>query len=80
MTLEITNNQTEQKMYLDERNCSIRVVDSLNDGLWGHKVSDALCGGYLLVFKSIQQILTAMLLVAVFHNGPQCLCPRHLVM
>lgn len=33
---------------------------------------------YLLVFKSVQQILTAMLLVAVLNDGPQRLRPRHL--
>lgn len=75
-------------MYLDERDCSVRVVDGLYHGLWRHKVCDALrsgqvvlsggCCGYLLVFKSVQQILTAVLLVAVLHNGPQRLSPWHL--
>lgn len=75
-------------MYLDERNCSVRVVDGLYHSLCGHKVSDTLrsgqvvlgggCRGYLLIFKSVQQILTAMLLVAVLDDGPQRLRPGHL--
>lgn len=36
------------------------------------------CRGYLLIFKSVQQILAAVLLVAVFNNGPQRLSPGHL--
>lgn len=35
-------------------------------------------GGYLLIFESVQEVLTAVLLVAVFHNGAQSLRPRHL--
>lgn len=75
-------------MYLDERHCSVRVVDGLYHCLRGHKVGDALCSGqvvlgvgcrgYLLIFKSVQQILAAVLLVAVLHNGPQRLRPGHL--
>lgn len=51
-------------------------------------MSDTLCCGqvvlgggyrcYLCVFKSVQQILTAVLLVAVLNDGPQRLRPRHL--
>lgn len=67
-------------MYLDERHCSVGVVDGLYHSLCGHKVSDTLRSGqvvlgggyrgYLLIFKSVQQILTAMLLVAVLNDGP----------
>lgn len=74
-------------MYLDKRDCPVRVVDGLYHSLRGHKVSDTLRSGqvvlgggrgYLMVFKSIQQILTAVLLVAVLDDGPQCLRPRYL--
>lgn len=36
------------------------------------------CCGYLVIFKSVQQILAAVLLVAVLNNGPQRLRPGHL--
>lgn len=75
-------------MYLDERDCSVRVVDGLYHSLRGHEVSDTLRSGqvvlgwghrgYLLVFKRIQQILAAVLLVAVLNDGPQRLRPRYL--
>lgn len=80
--------QSSDRRYLDERHCSVGVVDGLHHGLRGHQVSDALCGGqvvlrgggrgHLLVLKSVQQILTAVLLVAVLDDGPQRLCPGHL--
>lgn len=44
----------------------------------GQVVLGGGCRGYLLVFKSIQQILTAVLLVAVLNDGPQRLRPGHL--
>lgn len=74
-------------MHLNERDCSIGVVDGLYHGLRRDEVSDALRGqvvlrgcrrGYLLVFKCVQQVLAAVLLVAVLHDGSQCLRPRHL--
>lgn len=79
--------QNATKMYLDERDCSVRVVDGLYHSLRGHKVSDTLRSGqvvlgggrgYLMVFKCVQQILAAVLLVAVLNDGPQRLRPRHL--
>lgn len=44
----------------------------------GEVVLGGVYRGYLLVFKSVQQILTAVLLVAVLNNSPQRLRPRHL--
>lgn len=35
--------------------------------------------GCLLVLKGVEQVLPAMLLIAVLHNGPQCLGPGHLL-
>lgn len=35
-------------------------------------------GCHLLVLERVQQILAAVLLVAVLHYGPQRLCPRDL--
>lgn len=34
---------------------------------------------YLLVLESVQQVLTAVLLVAVLHDCSQRLCPRYLM-
>ena len=44
----------------------------------GQVVLGGGCRGYLLVLKCIQQILTAVLLVAVLNDGPQRLRPGHL--
>ena len=46
-------------------------------------MGDALGGGEvvlgnLLVLEGIQQVLSTVLLVAVLHDGPQRLRPRHL--
>lgn len=80
--------QSLDSRYLDERHCSVGVVDGLHHGLRGHQVSDALrgrqvvlrrCGrSHLLVLESVQQILAAVLLVAVLDDGPQRLRPGHL--
>lgn len=80
--------QSSDGRYLDERHCSVGVVDGLHHGLRGHQVSDALRGGqvvlrgggrgHLLVLESVQQILAAVLLVAVLDDGPQRLRPGHL--
>ncbi len=44
----------------------------------GQVVLGGVCRGCLLVFKSVEQILAAVLLVAVLNDGPQRLRPRHL--
>lgn len=50
----------------------------MSDALRGQVVLGGRCRGDLLVFESVQQILAAVLLVAVLHDGPQRLRPRHL--
>ena len=44
----------------------------------GEVVLRGVYRGHLLVFESVQQVLAAVLLVAVFDDGPQRLRPRHL--
>lgn len=75
-------------MHLDERDGSVGVADGLDDGLRRHEVSYTLGRGqvvlgsgdrgHLLVLESVQQVLSAVLLVAVLHYCSQCLCPRYL--
>lgn len=75
--------------HLDERHGSVWVVDGLHYGLRRHQVGNALCRGQvvlrrrrggrdLLVLKGVEQVLAAVLLVAVLDDGPQGLSPGHL--
>lgn len=70
--------------HLYERDCSIRITDRLHYGLWRHQVCNAVsgcCGNVLcgdLVLKGVEQVLSPMLLIAVFNDSPQGLRPWHL--
>lgn len=80
---------TSDATHLDERHGSVGVVDGLHHGLRGYQVGDALRRGQvvlrrhrggrdLLVLKGVEQVLAAVLLVAVLDDGPQGLSPGHL--
>lgn len=68
--------------HLDEGHGAIRVTEGLYHCLRRHQVRYTMCGRSLLlcllILKRVEQVFTPMLLVAVLHDSPQRLGPRHL--
>lgn len=67
-------------VYLYEGHRSVGVVDRLHHGPCKSLcLGDMVCGGARVVLTEyMQEILSAMVFVAVFDNCSQCFCPRDL--
>lgn len=67
-------------VYLYEGHRSVGVVDRLHHGPCKSLcLGDMVCGGARVVLTEyMQEILSAMVFVAVFDNRSQCFCPRDL--
>lgn len=67
-------------VYLYEGHRSVGVVYCLHHGpCKSLRLGDMVCGGARVVLTEyMQEILSAMVFVAVFDNRSQCFCPRDL--